>query len=202
MNGMTEIRVWDPFVRLFHWGLAAAFFVAWLTGDEWNAFHTVAGYTALALVLMRIPWGVVGTRHARFSDFVRSPQAAVRYLCELLGGRPPRYVGHNPAGGLMIVALLAGVLLIAVSGMAVLGAEDGTGPLAALMSGSPHWLSEALEGLHELLAHLLLLLVGVHVLGVLVESLVHRENLVRAMFTGAKPAREDDADQDRPGHSL
>lgn len=202
MSHSQQIRVWDPLVRIFHWGLAAAFFTAYLSGDEWPDLHTLAGYTALGLILVRIPWGIVGTRHARFTDFVRPPRDALAYARDLLLGRARRHLGHNPAGGLMILALLVTVPLVALSGMALLGAEEGAGPLAGLMAGSPHWFGEALEGLHEFLANLALLLVGVHILGVLVESLVHRENLVRAMFTGAKPARDEEGRQDRPGHSI
>jgi cytochrome b len=191
MNHSEQIRVWDPFVRIFHWGLAAVFFTAYLSGDEWLDLHTLAGYTALGLILVRIPWGIIGTRHARFTDFVRPPREALAYARDLVLGRARRHLGHNPAGGLMILAMLVAVALVALSGMALLGAEEGAGPLAGLMAGSPHWFEEGLEGLHEFLANLVLLLVGLHVLGVLVESLVHRENLVRAMFTGAKPARDE-----------
>jgi cytochrome b len=202
MNHSEQIRVWDPFVRIFHWGLAAAFFTAYLSGDEWLDLHTLAGYTALGLILGRIPWGIIGTRHARFTDFVRPPRDALAYARDLFLGRARRYIGHNPAGGLMILAMLVAVPLVALSGMALLGAEEGAGPLAGLMAGSPHWFEEALEGLHEFLANLVLLLVGLHIFGVLVESLVHRENLVRAMFTGAKPARDEEDRQDRPGQSI
>jgi cytochrome b len=198
MKHKAEMRVWDPFVRFFHWGLAGAFFMAYLSGDEWLDLHTLAGYTALGLILVRIPWGVIGTRHARFVDFVRPPRVALAYVRDLLLGRARRHLGHNPAGGLMIVALLVTIPLVALSGMALLGVEEGAGPLAGLMAGSPRWLEEVVEGLHEFLANLVLLLVGVHVFGVLVESLLHRENLIRAMFTGVKPARDDD-EQDRPG---
>lgn len=198
MEKHAEIRVWDPLVRIFHWSLAGAFFVAYLSGEEWLDLHTLAGYAALGLILARIPWGVIGTRHARFTDFVRPPRVALAYVRDLFLGRAQRHLGHNPAGGLMIVALLVTIPLVALSGMALLGVEEGAGPLAGVMAGSPDWLEEGLEGLHEFLANLVLLMVGVHVLGVLVESLLHRENLVRAMFTGAKPARAENG-HDRPG---
>ncbi|MFN2348744.1 MAG: cytochrome b/b6 domain-containing protein [Thioalkalivibrio sp.] len=200
MSKHTEIRVWDPFVRLFHWVLAGAFFIAYLSGDAWLDLHTLAGYTALGLILARIPWGLIGTRHARFTDFVRPPRVALTYVRDLLLGRAKRHLGHNPAGGLMIVVLLITIPLVALSGMALLGAEEGAGPLAGLMAGSPHWLEEGIEGLHEFLANLVLFMVGLHIFGVLVESLLHRENLIRAMFTGAKPVR-DENEQDRP-HSI
>lgn len=189
MKHEAEVRVWDPFVRVFHWGLAAAFFTAWITEDDFLDLHTLAGYTALALVLVRIPWGFIGSRHARFGDFVRPPREAFAYALDSLRGKARRYIGHNPAGGLMILALLALIPLTALSGMAVLGAEEGAGPLAWLMAGSPHWLEDFVEETHEFLANTTLFLVLIHVAGVLVEGVLHRENLVRAMVTGCKPVR-------------
>lgn len=189
MERSATVRVWDPLVRVLHWALALAFTIAFLSGDELLGVHTLAGYAALAIVLVRLPWGLIGTRHARFTDFVRPPREALRYLRDLLRGRAARHLGHNPAGGLMIVALLVAIPLMALTGMATLAVEEGAGPLAGLLATSPHWLAEALEETHEVLANLLLVLVLLHIGGVLVESLLHRENLVRAMFTGNKPAR-------------
>ncbi|QKT03550.1 cytochrome b/b6 domain-containing protein [Ectothiorhodospiraceae bacterium 2226] len=191
MQRNAEIRVWDPLVRTLHWGLALAFTIAYLSGDELLDLHTLAGYAAFAIVLVRLPWGLIGSRRARFSDFVRPPRVALRYLGDLLRGRAARHLGHNPAGGLMILALLVAIPLMALTGMATLAVEEGAGPLAGLLAGSPHWLAETLEETHEVLANLLLVLVLLHIAGVLVESLLHRENLVRAMFTGNKPARGD-----------
>ena len=102
-----EVKVWDPLVRVFHWALVAAFTVAFVTEDDLLAPHVLAGYTVLALALVRVVWGVVGTRYARFADFVYPPVAVKAYLKELLRLRPPpRYLGHNPAGGFMVPALL------------------------------------------------------------------------------------------------
>ena len=100
------IKVWDPLVRVFHWSLAAGFFTAYLTADEWRKLHVYAGYLIAGLVAFRVVWGLVGSRHARFTDFVAGPKAVGRYLLQLLQGRSPRYLGHNPAGGAMVVALL------------------------------------------------------------------------------------------------
>lgn len=185
----SEIKVWDPAVRVFHWALVAAFTVAWLSGEDWMRVHAAAGYTVLGLIAFRLLWGLVGPRHARFSDFVRSPGEAAAYLRDVLRLRARRYLGHNPAGGLMIVLLLASLVATGLTGLAVYGADQHAGPLAAALAGAgEHW-SEALEETHEFLANFTLLLVFVHVAGVVVESFVHEENLVRAMLTGRKRAR-------------
>lgn len=186
------VRVWDLFVRLFHWLLVVAFVVAYASEDDYLDIHTGAGYTVLALLALRLVWGFVGTRYARFSDFVRPPGQALGYVKDTLSGRARRYLGHNPAGGLMIVTMLLSLLATTVSGMALLGAEEGAGPLAALMSGVSHSLGEALEGCHEFFANFTVLLVLGHLVGVLFESLVHRENLVRAMITGDKPLHDEE----------
>jgi cytochrome b len=188
-----EIKVWDPLVRIFHWSLVAAFTIAFLTeGEDSTLFlHSWAGYTVLGLVLMRLVWGLIGTRHARFTDFVRSPATALAYGKDLLLGRARRYIGHNPAGGLMIMLLLFSLLMTGLMGMALLGIEEQAGPMAGLMAGASHDAGEAVEEIHEFFANATLFLVVIHVLGVLVESLVHRENLVRAMFNGRKAAGEN-----------
>lgn len=164
------IKVWDPLVRALHWTLATSFAVAYATGEEIMSVHEVAGYAILSIVGVRLAWGLVGTRHARFSDFVHTPRAAVDYLRDVALGRARRYVGHNPAGGLMIVALLAALTLTAATGLLA----DETS------------FAEAFEEVHEAAANLTLALVVLHILGVVVSSLAHRENLVRAMVTGRK----------------
>ncbi len=172
-------RVWDLAVRLFHWSLVASFAVAWISAEEWQDLHLWAGYAAAALVAFRLVWGLAGTRYARFRQFVRRPRVVVAYLREFLSGREARYLGHNPAGGAMILALL-----LALAGLCLTG---------WLYTTDAYWGVEWVEETHELLANLLLALVGLHVLGVLLASLRHRENLVRAMVTGRKrPAGPDD----------
>jgi cytochrome b len=189
MANNDTVKVWDPLVRVFHWTLAVAFAAAYLTEGEPAWLHVALGYLIVALVLVRTAWGFVGTRHARFTDFVRGPRSVARYLREELGGRAARYLGHNPAGAAMILALMLTVLLTALSGMALLAAEAGEGPLAGWLIAAPnHGLAEAVEEVHEILANGMLLLVLIHVLGVVVHSLRHRENLVRAMITGRKRA--------------
>jgi cytochrome b len=184
MHETNTVAVWDPLVRAFHWSLVGAFVLAWLSEDT-LALHTTVGYAVFGLVAVRIVWGSLGPRYARFSDFVHGPATVAGYLRAVLRLDPPYYVGHNPAGGWMVVVLLAVLLLTAFSGVAAYGAEEHGGPLAAWAS------SKAWEDAHEALANLSLALVAIHILGVLVESLLHGENLPRAMLTGRKKARPD-----------
>ena len=183
----ADVKVWDPFVRIFHWLLVLSFTVAWLSGEELELLHAWAGYAVFGLVLLRLVWGFIGTRHARFSDFVYPPVAVKGFIGDTLLNRARRYLGHNPAGGAMIILMLLSLVLVSVTGFAVYGIEEGAGPLA-LLAGSSHVLEEAVEEMHEWFANLMLLLVVIHVAGVVVESLIHRENLVKAMFTGRKHA--------------
>lgn len=181
------VKVWDPLVRIFHWSLVLTFTIAYVSGEEFASLHLYSGYAVFGLILLRIVWGVAGTRHARFSDFMYRPAVIAAYLRDTLWLRARRYLGHNPAGGVMILLMLVALVLTAVSGMAITGIESGTGPLAVL-AGSSETLEEAVEEMHEFLANLMVLLVVVHVAGVIVESLIHSENLVKAMFTGRKHA--------------
>lgn len=185
MNNSKQIKVWDPLVRFFHWMLVGAFGITWVTEDEWMNLHVTAGYIILGLLLIRLFWGFFGTRYARFSDFVTSPSAALDYLLRLSRFRAKRYIGHNPAGGLMIVVLLVSLLITSISGLAAYGAE-GYGPLAEWLYSYRIWDDELFEEVHEFFANLTLFLVLIHITGVVVESLIHSENLVRAMFTGFK----------------
>lgn len=182
----SEVKVWDPLVRLFHWGLVIAFFIAYFTEEELLDLHVYAGYLVLGLILFRLLWGIIGTRYARFSDFVRSPAEIRQFLTDTLALRAKRYLGHNPAGGAMIVLMLISLLLTTVTGIAIYGAEEHAGPMAGWFAGASDFWEEAFEETHEFFANFTLLLVFVHVAGVIVESLIHRENLVQAMFTGRK----------------
>lgn len=168
----ATVKVWDPFVRVFHWSLAALVLLAYATGDELEQLHIAAGYTIAGLLALRVLWGFVGPRHARFGDFVRSPRAVLTYLRDVALLRAPRYLGHNPAGGFMIVALIVMLIGTCVSGY--------------MMTTDAYWGSEAFEEVHETFANLTIGLIVVHVFGVLVASFEHRENLVKAMITGRK----------------
>lgn len=176
---MERILVWDWPVRIGHWMLVGAFTLAWLTAESetWRLVHAWAGGAMAGVVLFRLFWGAAGTRHARFASFVRGPGAALVYLRDLMSGRPGHTAGHNPAGGLAILVLLVLVFLTAASGWLVY--QDLGGHMV--------------EELHEGLSSALLAVVLVHVAGVLVGSLAHRENLVRAMFTGFKQGPADQA---------
>ena len=182
-----EVRVWDPFVRIFHWSLVLTFTLAYVTGEDLEVLHNNAGYAVLGLVLLRIVWGFVGTRYARFRDFIYSPATVQGFLRDTLRQRAKRYLGHNPAGGAMIIVMLLSLVITTMTGIAFYGIEDGAGPLA-MLAGSPEWAEEMLEEVHEFFANLMVLLVVVHIIGVIVESRLHHENLVKAMWNGRKRA--------------
>jgi cytochrome b len=169
-----QTLVWDAPVRVFHWLAVLCFAGAYLTAeaDRWRLVHVTLGYTLAGLVAFRLVWGFIGTRHARFADFVRAPREAVAHLRLLLAGRPARHTGHNPAGALAILALLALAIGVTLTGW--MTQADGSG--------------ERFEETHELVANLMLVLVGVHVAAVLLSSRLQGENLVKAMFTGRKEA--------------
>lgn len=176
---MAKILVWDWPVRLGHWLMAGGFCLAWLTGDSESLrlVHVVAGATVLGVATFRLPWGFIGTRYARFIDFVRGPTAVKEYLGSLIRLEPAHQVGHNPAGGWAIVLLLAGAILTSLAGWAIYNDLGG------------HWLEE----LHEGLAAAMLTLVLVHLIGVFSGSLLHGENLVRAMLDGHKQGTPENA---------
>jgi cytochrome b len=202
----TSTLVWDPLVRFGHWALVAAFAVAYLSAEEEaggpDPLHVWGGYVVGAIVVLRVVWGFVGPRHARFSDFVRSPIVALGYFIDLLYGRARRYVGHSPAGGTMVIALLVCLSGTVATGLIAYG-EEGKGPLAAVMASdanangneaghralaktSGEQTESAIGELHGLLANITLALVVAHIFGVAVASVVHKENLVLAMITGRK----------------
>ncbi len=182
----TQVRVWDPLVRIFHWGLAGGFAIAFVTEDDLLGPHVWAGYLVLALIAFRLVWGLVGPRYARWAAFVRSPGETLAYLRDIARFRAKRHLGHNPAGGAMVVALLLALAATGLSGLALYGAQELSGPLAALMQGLPAAWAHTLEEIHEVAANLTLVLVVTHVAGVVLASLQHRENLVRSMITGYK----------------
>lgn len=165
-------QVWDSLVRLFHWTLVVAFAMAWVTADERQWLHELAGYFIVALLAARVLWGFIGEPHARFRDFVRRPTVVARYLADELRGRAARFVGHNPAGGAMVIAMLV-----------ALGMTTATG---ILMSQGGLASSEWLEEVHEFCAGFALFLVVLHLAGVIWSSALHHENLVKAMVTGRK----------------
>jgi cytochrome b len=168
----ATVKVWDLFVRCFHWLLVALFVIAYATGDEIEKVHIAAGYTIAALLTLRIMWGFVGPAHARFGNFVCSPRAVLAYIRDAVLFRAPRHLGHNPAGGAMIIALIATLLATCATGY--------------MMTTDAYWGAKWVEHVHEALANAAVGLIALHVVGVLVTSFAHRENLVKAMVTGRK----------------
>jgi cytochrome b len=173
-----RVLVWDAPVRVFHWLMVLSFAGAYVTAESerFRLLHVTLGYTLAGLVLFRLVWGLAGTRHARFSDFVRGPAAVWRYLRCLVGGKAEHHVGHNPAGALAILLLLGLSLAVTASGFLLYNQLTG----------------EWVEGVHEAVANTMLAVVLVHVAGVAVSSWLHRENLVGAMITGRKTAHPED----------
>jgi cytochrome b len=214
----TEVRVWDPFVRASHWLVALGFFVAYFTEDELLGPHVWAGYLVGALVVLRIIWGFIGPRYARFSDFIYGPAKVLGYLAKLISGGAKRYIGHSPAGGAMVIALEVCLAATVATGLMVYAEEKGAGPLASFYapaeSSVPAQVAQERAGgleeeegedeegegreggrgesgvgeAHEFLANLTLVLVVLHIVGVILASVVHHENLARAMVTGRKRA--------------
>lgn len=188
MNTQAKVKVWDPLVRSFHWLLVIAFFTAYFTEDDFLTLHSYAGYTVLALILVRLVWGFVGSSYARFSSFVTAPRVAWQYVKDTLLFRAKRYLGHNPAGGAMIVLLLISLLLTTLTGLAAYGASESAGPLAGWLGNIGETGEDIFKEVHEFFANFTVFLVAIHVAGVIFESLAHRENLVRAMLNGYKQA--------------
>ena len=218
MGHIQQVKVWDPLVRTFHWSLVVLFTLAYVTGDDAETAHIWFGYIVLALLLLRVLWGLVGTQHARFSDFVYPVTVMLSYSKDMLLGRAKRYLGHNPLGGAMIMIMLVVLLLTCVTGIAAQRADQQdvaltpAQPAIATIDLVPAaWAdgdrfesfesrearthdkearkrNKALREIHEFFANLMLLLVVMHIGGVLLGSLMHRENLVRAMLNGRKRA--------------
>jgi cytochrome b len=166
------VPVWDLAVRVLHWSLVLTVAAAWLTRHSPGRWHEWIGYATLAIVTARAGWGFIGRDYARFSQFVRAPGETASYARSLLSGSEARYIGHNPLGGWMVVALLAMVALVGFTGW--------------LYTTDRYWGIPWVEELHESLSDILLAFVGLHIIGVVFTSRKHRENLVAAMLHGRK----------------
>ncbi len=197
------IRVWDLFVRIFHWALVGLVAISYLSGEFELEIHSYSGYAIFSLVFLRVIWGLVGSKYARFNNFVYSPSNVIAYIKSIVTGNPKRFLGHNPAGGMMILALLTVLATTTLSGMKLYAIEEGEGPFASniqisLVSqtyadsdenkhheeekeGEEFW-----EEVHETSINFLMLLILLHVLGVVLASKQHKENLARSMVTGDK----------------
>jgi len=205
----ATVQVWDPLVRVGHWVLVIAFAVAYLTEDDALEIHEWAGYVVAAYILVRLVWGFVGPKHARFSDFLFNPFTALAYLFDLVRARAARHIGHSPAGAMMVFALLFMLTGTVATGMAELALSHGEGPFTLFLEKqtaespsadtAPIVEDEGGEGpgrreesqmqeIHELFANLTLILIVLHVAGVVAASIVHKESLVMAMITGRKRA--------------
>ena len=172
MSNGSNVRVWDRFVRVFHWSLVASFFVAYFSTESIGWVHKGFGYATVVLVIARIGWGFIGSAHARFSDFVPGPHRLFRYALAMLRGREPRHFGHNPAGAVMILFLLSMVAGIGITGW--------------MLTLDAFWGNGTVEGLHILLVDVTLVAIAIHVGANIYASLRHRENLVWSMITGLK----------------
>ncbi|NOZ36766.1 MAG: cytochrome B [Gammaproteobacteria bacterium] len=187
------IKIWDPLVRLFHWSLVLAFAIAYFTEEDLLDLHVWAGYVVLGLILFRIFWGFVGPRYAQFKNFIYSRDVIKAYITDIFALRAKRYLGHNPAGGAMIILLIICLLLTTFSGLAIYGIEKHAGPLAPMLGHLGGFWKDAAEEIHEFFANFTLILVFAHVGGVIFESRLHEENLVKAMFTGYKKRSNADS---------
>ena len=184
---MKRILVWDFPTRIFHWTLAVSFALAWLTSesDVWLSHHVFFGYLMLGLLVFRMVWGFAGGTYARFKSFSFTPRAGLEYLREVFAARAARHIGHNPAGTQAIYLLLLLVLIVGVTGIFILGGEEQHGLAAGWIGISA---GRFFKKIHEASATFMLLVVAAHVAGVLLESLLHKENLARSMLTGFKLA--------------
>ena len=169
--GTTKILVWDAPTRVFHWLLALCFAGAYITSesDRLMGVHLTLGYTMVGLVAFRVVWGVIGTRYARFTSFIRGPEAVAKYTSDLLSFKPKTTVGHNPLGAVSIVLMLLTTLAIVYTGW-------------VYFNGGTHSVKE----IHEGVAGFMLVVVGVHVAGVIYASMTQGENLVGSMVSGYK----------------
>ena len=174
----TQIRVWDAPTRVFHWLLVLSFAGAYLTSESerWSLAHITLGYTLGGLIAFRLIWGFVGTRYARFTSFVKGPSEVLQYAKSMATLKPKHFVGHNPLGAVAIVLLIASGIAIVVTCYAAFNEIGG------------EWVAE----LHEIASHIMLILVGIHIVGVIAASWLHKENLARAMVNGFKQGKAAD----------
>jgi cytochrome b len=183
----NTIKVWDLPLRVFHWLLVVAFLTAYLTEEDFLTLHVWAGYLIIALLIFRLIWGFIGNEYAQFKNFMCSPELSFSYLKEVLARKSKRYIGHNPAGAAMIVLLLVSLFLTTFSGLCVYAADQNAGLLAGIISNENEKLWEEV---HEFFANFSVFLVLIHIAGVIFESILHKENLGRAMVSGEK--RQDE----------
>lgn len=186
-TAIAMVRVWDLVVRLFHWSLLVVFTTMYIAAQSNEIeIHSLVGYVLMGLLSIRLVWGVFGTQHARFRAFAYSPRAAIDYIKSIISGHPERFIGHNPAGAIMVFALLFVLAGLVITGLITEATIEFEGPLLGLTSGVDDQLAYAIQKIHQVLADVSLWLIGFHIAGVLLACIQHRENLVRAMITGYK----------------
>jgi cytochrome b len=200
----TDKQVWDLGLRLFHWLLVIFFCISYLTREIEDSIHPYSGYLIIGLLCFRIVWGFVGGKHARFADFIYTPQQIINYAKGMLSGQLPEHEGHNPVASLMVFTLLASLIATTVTGLKVYG-EEGHGPLAAqanikviadakasslheikVHDGEHHEHESEWEEIHEFFANFTVFLIMLHILGVIVSTYLEKQNLVMVMITGYK----------------
>ena len=183
----NKIKVWDIFVRTFHWGIVVSFITAYVTSQSgMQITHSYIGYLICTLLLARLVWGFVGSAYARFSNFPFSLSAALAYARQILKGTLAVYLGHNPTGSIMIYTFLVILLTLCISGFILLGGLEFEGPALDLVGNFSDEVIYQISDLHQFCVDLMWFLVTLHVLGVITASLQHKDNLVKAMFTGYK----------------
>ena len=178
-NPKKSVLVWDFPVRVFHWLLVVSFAGAWLSSESeaQQMIHYAFGYTAVALILFRVVWGIVGTRYARFSQFIKGPTETIHHIKSLLTGNQHPGLGHNPAGALAMISLMILIVLIGLTGY----------------WSVKEFLGDFMSGAHEAIANLALVVVVIHIAAAIIMSFMQKENLVRSMFTGNKQGSPDQA---------
>jgi len=215
MSQKNSVPVWDLVVRIFHWSLVLTFVVAYATSEGGGEVHEISGYLVLALICVRVVWGFVGTEYARFRQFIFAPQQVLDYVRSLRAGNPKHYLGHNPLGGWMVIALLMMLFVVTLSGLKLEDIKEdkeavtaistttlastttSTNNLATLTGGdtdgdkdnnkdSDSDQEKFWEEFHESATNIMLVLIALHILGVIISSRQHQENLVKAMLTGKK----------------
>lgn len=195
-DALRAVRVWDLPVRLFHWSLVALLVASWASRKlDYMEVHRWSGYAILILVVFRFGWGLVGSRHARFEDFLRTPRAMREYMADILAGRKTVFLGHNPAGGWSVIAMLVCLLAQAVTGLFVTDDVLFDGPFHRAVSEAT---SHRLKQLHGINFNVLLLLVGLHLAAIAFYRVAKGENLVRPMVTGTKWVALEAAAEDAP----
>ncbi|MCU0971821.1 MAG: cytochrome b/b6 domain-containing protein [Gammaproteobacteria bacterium] len=195
-DALRAVHVWDLPVRLFHWSLVVLVIASWASRElDYMEVHRWSGYAILTLVLFRVGWGFAGSRHARFADFVRTPRAMRAYMADILGGAKAQHLGHNPAGGWSVMAILACLLVQAVTGLFVTDEVLFDGPFFRAVSEET---AHRLKQLHGINFNILLLLIGLHLAAIAFYRIAKGEDLVRPMLNGRKWVPMDSPAEDVP----